>query len=168
MSHSDGTKLVTYYLEMNHSSHLRAAKAKSPPDIVECRKPIYQYNRFLYQYVGSNWQWTDKLAWSNKQWEAHVTRDELRTWVAYVDGVPAGYFELEKQADMNVEIAYFGLAEAFIGQGLGGYLLTRAIEHAWAWNGTTRVWVHTCNQDHPSALKNYQSRGLKIYRVEEH
>lgn len=35
---------------------------------------------------------------------------------------------------------------------------------AWAWPGTTRVWVHICSLDHPSALANYQARGLQIYR----
>mgnify|MGYP001605807776 FL=1 len=65
-----------------------------------------------------------------------------------------------------MEIAYFGLAEDFIGRGFGGYLLTRAIESAWAWEGTRRVWVHTCTLDHPSALNNYMSRGMQIYKKE--
>jgi len=65
-----------------------------------------------------------------------------------------------------VEILYFGLAEAFFGQGFGGPLLTHALQSAWAWPGTTKVWVHTCSLDHPSALANYQARGLRIYREE--
>jgi GNAT superfamily N-acetyltransferase len=66
----------------------------------------------------------------------------------------------------EVEIAYFGLLLKFIGRGLGGALLTSAIENAWAWSPTpSRVWVHTCNRDHPSALANYQARGFKIYKT---
>jgi hypothetical protein len=30
-----------------------------------------------------------------------------------------------------------------------------------------RVWVHTCNRDHPQALANYQARGLAIYNIEQ-
>ena len=30
-----------------------------------------------------------------------------------------------------------------------------------------RVWVHTCNLDHPKALANYQARGMVVYKVEE-
>ena len=29
-----------------------------------------------------------------------------------------------------------------------------------------RVWVHTCSLDHKNALKNYLSRGMKIYNTE--
>jgi GNAT superfamily N-acetyltransferase len=83
--------------------------------------------------------------------------------VAYHQGAIAGYYELLRDADGAVEILYFGLAEAFFGQGFGGPLLTHALQSAWTWPGTTRVWVHTCSLDHPSALANYQARGLQIY-----
>ena len=29
-----------------------------------------------------------------------------------------------------------------------------------------RVWVHTCSLDHKNALKNYLSRGMKIFKTE--
>ena len=66
---------------------------------------------------------------------------------------------------LDVEIAYFGLAPRFIGKGFGGYLLSHAIKSAWAWEGTRRVWVHTCTLDHPTALQNYKARGLEVYKV---
>jgi GNAT superfamily N-acetyltransferase len=50
-----------------------------------------------------------------------------------------------------------------VGKGLGGGLLSAAIENAWGAE-TNRVWVHTCSLDHPNALKNYQARGFQIYR----
>jgi hypothetical protein len=31
----------------------------------------------------------------------------------------------------------------------------------------SRVWLHTCNRDHPEALANYQARGMIVYSVEE-
>jgi GNAT superfamily N-acetyltransferase len=65
----------------------------------------------------------------------------------------------------NVEIAYFGLLPGFIGKGLGAYLLTAATRRAWDM-GATRVWVHTCDLDHPRALANYQARGFRIFQVE--
>jgi GNAT superfamily N-acetyltransferase len=81
--------------------------------------------------------------------------------VAYVAGTPAGYFEIEKGPEGDVHIVNFGLLPQFIGQGLGGDLLTRAVERAWDW-GATRVWVSTCSHDHPHALKNYLARGFRI------
>jgi hypothetical protein len=41
-------------------------------------------------------------------------------------------------------------------------MLTDALERAWAWDAR-RVWVHTCNLDHPAAVKNYEARGMIIY-----
>ena len=33
--------------------------------------------------------------------------------------------------------------------------------------GVKRVWVHTCSLDHKNALKNYQARGMKIFKSEK-
>ena len=123
-------------------------------------------NRFLYQLVGAEWQWIDKLSWSDDQWRRFAEADDLRPWLALYRGSPAGYYELQRQDDGNVEIAYFGLAPGFIGKGFGGYLLSQAITSAWDWQGTERVWVHTCTLDHPGALNNYRSRGMTVYRTE--
>jgi GNAT superfamily N-acetyltransferase len=91
----------------------------------------------------------------------------LRTFVAYYDNSLAGYYELRRDDEGGVEIAYFGLLPEFIGRGLGGALLTSAIEEAWQMLSlVSRVWVHTCNLDHPAALANYQARGMAIYKQE--
>jgi GNAT superfamily N-acetyltransferase len=159
------TEVTTYYLEMKSASALIDSTAASGLEIVECEIKQFPFNRFLYQMVGSAWQWTDKNAWTDAQWQAFAEDDHLRTWVGYLKGSPAGYFELQQQRGGHVEIAYFGLAPRFIGQGLGGCLLARAIKSAWDWEGTRRVWVHTCTLDHPHALSNYQARGLVVYKV---
>ena len=155
-----------WYLESLAPSELisKIAPAHLPLKLVEVEHAEYQFNRFLYQLVGAAWQWTDKQGWSDTQWRDYVESGQLRTWVLYCAGTPAGYFELHKQ-DEAVEIRYFGLSERFIGQGLGGYLLTEAITLAWGWQAQ-RVWVHTCDADHPGALQNYQARGLKLYQTD--
>jgi len=126
--------------------------------------PHPDVNRSLYIAVGSDWSWRDRLPWDVARWLEYVNRPELETWVARVDDRAAGYFELERQGDA-VEIAYFGLLPAFIGQGLGGALLTRAVHRAFEL-GASRVWVHTCTLDHPQALANYVARGLRPYKTE--
>jgi len=164
--HGKADRQVTiHYLEMN----ARVALIEKPDDgrleIRECEEKHYQYNRFLYELVGADWSWKEKRHWSDEQWQRYAEADDLRTWVAYVRGTPAGYFELQQQADKVVELAYFGLAPQFIGQGLGGILLTRAIATAWDW-GAARVWLHTCSLDHPHALDNYLARGMQLTRSE--
>jgi GNAT superfamily N-acetyltransferase len=49
--------------------------------------------------------------------------------------------------------------------GLGGPLLSAAVTRAWEM-GARRVWVHTCDLDHPRALANYQARGFRVFHVE--
>jgi GNAT superfamily N-acetyltransferase len=72
---------------------------------------------------------------------------------------------LRGHRDDSIEIAYFGLMPEFVGQGLGKYLLARAVEAAWA-EKPSRVWLHTCTLDHPSALPNYLKRGFRRVRDE--
>ena len=160
--------IVTQHLELTDPAQLRPAA--SPRDRYAWQRvavPSPEYNHFLYRAVGGDWYWIYRLGWSRERWQAHVNRPQLATWVGYVDGAPAGYAELELQAERSVEIVYFGLLPQFVGRGLGGAFLTEAVRSAWA-IGAQRVWLHTCNLDHPAALAHYQARGFRIFKVEEH
>jgi RimJ/RimL family protein N-acetyltransferase len=159
--------LTVWSLEMLDPAQLRPAARQAALETRECTLPQWELNRFLYQLVGAPWQWHAKLGWSEEQWRAWTGNPDLRTWIAWHSGTIAGYYELHRQSGDSVEIAYFGLAPRFIGKGLGGDMLGRCIADAWAL-GARRVWVHTCSLDHPSALANYQSRGLKIFSEEQH
>ncbi len=161
----DTVPVTIYYLEMRDPASLRPAAQAPELDVEEVREKQYPLNRFLYQLVGRDWNWTDKLDWSDADWRNLVERDAHRTFLARCNGAIAGYYELEKSGG-DVEILYFGLAPGFIGRGFGGDLLSRAITSAWGWPGCERVWVHTCSLDHPSALANYQARGLALYKTE--
>ncbi len=158
--------ITTYYLEMSNPTQLNAKPCPAGLSVVEAEEKEFRFNRYLYQLVGEPWQWNDKLKESDKTWQDYAERDALRTWVAYYRGAIAGYFELEKQANGDVQIAYFGLAPRFIGRGFGGHLLSRALREAWDWAPCKRVWVHTCTLDHEGALANYQARGMTIFRTE--
>ena len=159
--------LTIWSLEMRDPSALRASARRPELQTRECELPQWELNRFLYQLVGAPWQWHAKLRWSDEQWRAWAENPDLRTFIGWHSGTIAGYYELHRQAAGNVEIAYFGLAPRFIGKGLGGDLLSRCIADAWSWDAR-RVWVHTCSLDHPSALANYQSRGLRIFAEDQH
>jgi GNAT superfamily N-acetyltransferase len=122
----------------------------------------WRFNKFLYELVGADWRWTDKLVWTGQQWRDWVESESLRTFAAYYEGSVLGYFELQRDEAGDVEIAIFGVAPPYVGRGFGGALLTHAFEQAWN-SGCRRVWFHTCSFDHPSALPNYLARGLTIY-----
>ena len=157
----------TTYLEITSPHELRPARPSTIAfQLVHVEIPCPELNRFLYTAVGARWWWYSRLSWDYARWLAYLDRPDLETWIAYVSGTPAGYFELERQPDAAVELAYFGLLPRFIGKGVGGNLLTAAIARAWEM-GAKRVWVHTCTLDHPQALANYQAHGFRIYRIEE-
>jgi ribosomal protein S18 acetylase RimI-like enzyme len=168
--------LVTTYLEIRSLEQLRPKRcADAKFQIREQKQPNWVFNRDLYFAVGEQWQWIDRRPWTDEQWKEFAAAPELRTFAAYYDGELAGYYELGNESEPDwrnaaVEIAYFGLLPEFIGRGLGGALLTSAIEEALSRRGgiaPKRVWVHTCNRDHPQALANYQARGMVVYKVEE-
>ena len=160
--------VTTTYLEMRSAGELRPKYvADSHFWIGEATVKQWQLNRFLYLAVGAAWAWNDKRSWTDEQWRTYAEADRLCTFVAWWDGSPAGYYELDRHEDGSIEIAYFGLMPAFLGRGLGGALLTSALEEAWKVR-PPRVWVHTCTLDHPAALANYQARGMKIYKTETH
>lgn len=160
------TEVTITYIEMTSPADLKPSRlSRKGVAFVRIDPPMPELNRFFYTAVGGDWYWIDRLPWSYQKWLDYVSRSELETWMLAVDGVPAGYVELEWQDGGNVEVAYFGLLPPFIGQGLGGHLLTVAVERAWA-RGARRVWLHTCTLDHPNALTHYLARGFRIYRKE--
>jgi GNAT superfamily N-acetyltransferase len=160
--------VTTFYLQMLSPSEHREARCEDPRfQIMEAKVRQWPFNKFLYVLVGAQWAWRDKLSWTDAQWAAWAESEDLRTWVGYYDGSPAGYFELHRQPEANVELAYFGLAPSFIGRGLGRALLSAAIDEAWKMS-PRRIWVHTCTLDHPNALQNYQARGFSLYNTETH
>jgi GNAT superfamily N-acetyltransferase len=155
--------VVTTHLELMRAADLRPPAGPPPAGLRVTDVHDPRVNRDLYARVGAGWSWTDRLGWSAAAWAAHA--DRVETWLASVDGEPAGYYELDvPDATSGAEIAMFGLLGAYRGQGLGGHLLTHAIRRGLA--RAPRVWVHTCTLDGPHALANYEARGMRAFRTE--
>ncbi len=136
--------------------------------LVEAEVPSPDLSQFLFCAVGQHWRWFSRLSWDYSQWLQYLSSGQVRTWVLYQRGTPAGYVELCRHvtagADASVELKFFGLLPAFIGQGLGVLLAQAAIALAQQWLGTElpHVWLHTCSADHPRALRTYQQAGFVI------
>jgi GNAT superfamily N-acetyltransferase len=154
------------YLELRHAPELRAATTSLPGVRIErigaCPPSFWRY---LYGEVGRGYRWIDRLPWSDQQITSYLTDPAIQLWLMTVDVAPAGYFELRRDSDDAIEIAYFGLLPEFVGRGLGKALLSAAASEAWR-TGASRVWLHTSSLDHPAALPNYLARGFKIFKAE--
>ena len=152
------------YLEMEHPALFRPAEAAPGEVTLERLDPDdAEVAERFYADVGNEYYWIDRAEWRTDRW-----RDELETpgtefWILSQDEEEAGFFLLAEPEPRTCEILYLGLLPGFEGRGLGGHLLSCAIERAWA-TGADRVLVNTCTLDHPAALPNYLARGFEIVR----
>lgn len=159
-------EVVITYLEMKTRpkrvprSHLAERIA-----IMRAERPSVSFYRYLYNTVGAPWLWHERQQLDDQTLKNIVHNPQVEIHVLYVGGVPAGYVELDRRNEEQVEIAYFGLMPDFIGRGLGKYFLDWGVDKAWS-RKTTRVWVHTCSLDHPKAITVYQQAGFIPYRQE--
>ena len=158
--------LTTYYLEMLNQDALLRKELTPGFRVSMVNPPDPKINEWYYKEVGGKWEWTDRLVWSDEEWKQYAQDPNLETWLGYLDDQAIGFFELQSQDNGNVEIVYFGLLSRFIEKGLGGPLLSAAVEQAWSIPRTTRVWVHTCTEDHPNALDNYRKHGFKLFKTD--
>ncbi len=159
--------IVRNYLEIKSLNQLSEIKKPSGNYSLKQVFPNdFQLNKFFYKQIGKNYQWVDRLIWTDKNWIEYVSSPNLFTFVLKNNDDIAGFFELMYHKDkLETEIAYFGLLKEYIGKKLGGYMLSEAIKKSFSYN-VKRVWAHTCSLDHKNALKNYLSRGMKIYNTE--
>jgi GNAT superfamily N-acetyltransferase len=156
------------YLELRQAADLRPSPAPGLPATIRRLESIRAAEyRALYTLVGERWLWRDRLVWTDEELDAYLASPSVQVWILSVAGETAGYFELKQHSAGVVEVMYFGLAPSYMGRGLGGWMLTRAVEEAWAMDGT-RVILNTCTLDAPQALPNYLARGFTIVREEQY
>ena len=155
------------YLEIKSLNELaEVSKSLDVYSINFLDPPNFQLNKFFYKNIGKDHHWVDRLVWSEKEWIDYVCNEKVSTYILKKEEDVCGYFELIFHKDKNeFEIAYFGLLKEFHNKKLGSFLLSFAIKKCFE-KKINRVWVHTCSLDHDNALKNYLSRGMKIYKRE--
>lgn len=152
----------TTYLEMHAPSHVPIAAPSADVTIERIPAPSVDFYRFLYNSVGSQYNWVDRNLMSDDDLLQIIHDDRVEIHVLRVVGEPAGYAELDRRIPGEIELAYFGLFPQFVGRGLGKFFLDWVVGRSWSYQ-PTRVWVHTCDLDHPAALPNYLKAGFATY-----
>jgi GNAT superfamily N-acetyltransferase len=153
------------YLEMHaHASrHLTAPGERL--DVIHARNPTVGYYRFLYHAVGKEYYWRSRGLLSHAELAAVLQNPLDEVHVLHVEGTPAGFAELDRRARDDIELVHFGLMAEFIGRGPGRYFLQWVVDKAWSYH-PKRLWLHTCNFDHPVALPTYLKAGFTVFREE--
>ncbi|MEQ8357693.1 MAG: GNAT family acetyltransferase [Kiloniellaceae bacterium] len=166
--HDPKLRFTITYLEMT----ARPATPQVHPPIktkfalLLAKRPTVAFYRFLYDSVGGDWRWWYRRQMSDQELAAILADERVEVFVLYVDGAPAGYFELDRRDEPTIDLAYFGLLPHCVGSGLGRFLLYSAIEQAWSYE-PERLTVNTNTMDHPRALPLYQKMGFVPYRQEK-
>lgn len=158
---------VVTSLEMRAPPPPAAGPQKSALKLERWPAPVDRERyRALFREIGENWLWQGRLVMSDARLAAQLDAPTTEVHVATRrDGVPVGLLELDFARRGDAEIAYFGLAPSMTGHGHGSWLMAHALRLAWSGGAAgrpviTRVWVHTCDFDHPAALGFYRNHGF--------
>jgi hypothetical protein len=120
-SNTSDNKLQTTitYLEMRAKPPRREMKPPLPNlSVVQAEHPTVSFYRYLYNTVGGPWLWHERRQMSDDDLHAIIQNPKVEIYVLYVGGVPAGYAELDRRDEPDIELAYFGIVPEFIGQQL--------------------------------------------------
>lgn len=151
------------------------AVAGTPAQLALERITARQMPRYLtlYRALGWRWMWFSRLVMPEAELAAILNDPKVEAYAVSQNGQDIGLLELDRRVVGETEIAFFGLLEGAVGQGIGAGLMARALELAWVHAAksetqaapVSRVWVHTCTFDHPGAVRFYQRCGFAIYQL---
>jgi len=154
---------VVTYLEMRER---RNSPSTNPPEGLSVRrvvKPDLTWYRTLYRAVGENWLWFSRLRMSDDELTGILHDPLVELFALASNNKDSGLLELDCRTAPDIEIANFGLTADLVGQGAGRYLMSWALDAAWA-HSPRRVWLHTCTLDHSRALAFYIKAGFVPYK----
>lgn len=134
--------------------------------LMRAMRPNTAFYRYLYDSVGGPWLWWERRVLTDEALRALIQDQRTEIYVLYIDGVPAGFAELDRRPAPDINLDFLGLLPEFVGQGLGAYLLSSIIEIAWS-HEPRCLTVNTNSLDHPRALALYQRAGFHPVGQEE-
>lgn len=140
-----------HYPPLPLNAHIALLKSRAMPR---------HFYRYLMDRVGRHWHWVNVLRLDDAALDARLSEPDREITTLYLDGAPAGFFEIAPHAHDIGELHFFGLMPHATGQGLGRWFLGAAIQAAWATNPKSII-VQTCTLDHPAALPLYQKLGFE-------
>jgi GNAT superfamily N-acetyltransferase len=149
-------------LEMRERPRARPLPASSFR-LTRWASPSLAAYRTLFTRVGAPWLWFSRLMLDDSALGAIIGDPAVEIY-AVVDraGIEIGMLELDFRVAGECEIGFFGLITELSGKGHGRWLMAETLARAWR-PSISRVWVHTCTLDHPSALNFYRAQGFVAF-----
>lgn len=120
--------------------------------------------RALFRAIGQDIMWFSRLIIPEEKLSSIIGDANVFCFALVREGQDIGLLELDFRMEGQCELSFFGVVPSAVGGGAGRYLMNEALTRAWA-RPITRMWVHTCHFDHPSALAFYRRSGFRPYAV---
>lgn len=120
--------------------------------------------RSLFRRVGEKWLWSGRLRLSDAEFDALLADPDVEIHALVENGERIGLMELDFRNPAECELAYLGVAPDVIGKGAGRFLMNEAVSRAFK-RPIERLFVHTCNFDHPGAVAFYKHSGFTAYKL---
>jgi GNAT superfamily N-acetyltransferase len=154
---------VVTYLEM---TALPSLPRTVRPDLIVhwLPNPELGWYRGLYRQIGEAWLWFSRAVMTDEELGRRLADPATEIHVLEGERGVLGFAELSRHVPGEVEIAMFGVVTEATGTGAARFLMQSVLDKAWSW-GVRRVWLHTCTFDHPAALRFYQARGFRPYKL---
>ncbi len=155
-------KAVFTWLELvQPPGHMPPAPLTGQLALMRVQQMPIAYYRFLLDQVGHDHYWVQRMRLSDVSIRAILDAPTTHISVLYLDGAPAGFFEIDSKRDGVAHIVHFGLIDHAQGRNLSPWFLHAALSAAWE-EGTERVTIGTTSLDHPAALRLYQRFGFVV------
>ena len=124
-------------------------------------------NRCWYNRVGRPWFWYERNTDTDAELHQHLRDPRIEFLALLVDGVPAGFVELDGRPQGGVNLSYLGLFREYMGVGHGKWLLDWVIDYVYQTNANYLLTVTTTTLDSMTALPNYLRAGFRLDRQRE-
>jgi GNAT superfamily N-acetyltransferase len=153
---------VVTCLEMHKQPERDLARLEEPYRLLPFAPDDLVGFRRVFKKVGEDWMWFSRLFMADEKLAGILGDPKVKSFALCKDDEEVGLLELDFREKGQCELSFFGLAADAIGRGLGRALMDECI--AMAWNQPiTRMWVHTCTFDSPTALPFYIRSGFSAY-----
>ncbi|MBZ0218794.1 MAG: GNAT family N-acetyltransferase [Fimbriimonadaceae bacterium] len=154
---------VVTYLEMHSAPPRKSGVARPDLTLEQVENPDPVWYRGIYSAIGEEFLWFSRIVMPDDKLCDILQDPKAEVFALRKNSRDAGLLELDLRRLPDIEIAFFGALPDMVGDGAGRWLMTRALELAWA-HKPDRVWLHTCSFDHPAALPFYIRSGFTPYK----
>jgi len=118
----------------------------------------------IFRTLGERWLWGSRLRMARAALTDILDDQAVEAFALMTPEGDAGLLELDLRSAGECEIVFFGVFDRLVGSGAAHWMMREALDKAWR-PGIGRVWLHTCNFDHPQALAFYRRAGFTPYRM---